>query len=54
MSCACGLKEYGREILFFVSDFAICGVKEEVAHVSRTFSSGIVSPPHFGHIFFYF
>src|SRR3989344_6513192 len=49
MSCACGLKENGIFILFPINESAICGVKEDVAHVSNTLSSPLASFLHLGH-----
>src|SRR3989338_640269 len=46
MSCACGLKLIGNNFLCSAlsnSSIAMSGVKDEVAHVSRTSFSGIKS-----------
>src|SRR3989344_627575 len=56
MSCACGLRLIGKIFLcsgeFSAQSELICGVKEEVIHVSRTSFSGTNSrEPHFGHLF---
>ena len=54
MSCACGLRDIGNSF-FLISGFltrsvAICGVSDDVAHVSITSASGTNSPhPHFRH-----
>ncbi len=52
MSWACGLSENGRSTLFPVKSFAIVGLIEDVAQVSKTISSGVASLPHFEHFFF--
>ena len=39
--------------MLFIRDDAICGVIEEVAHVSKTLVSGSASDLHFSQIFFF-
>ena len=38
--------------MFPVKSFAIVGLIDEVAHLSKTISSGFASLPHLGHFFF--
>src|SRR3989344_365416 len=56
MSCACGLRDIGNIFACSFESSAhrefICGVSEDVIHVSRTSFSGTNSPePHLGHFF---